>query len=123
MGGQTRNRLGRLNADGTLDAAFNPSLSGGASPLFALAVQSDGKILVGNDFTQLAGQARANLGRLNPDGTLDSAFAPAVDGPVEAIAVQADGRILIGGSFSQIGGQPRSRIARSERERHARSEL
>src|SRR5438067_1812844 len=43
-------RLARLNADGTLDSGFRPSLAGRGDPeieVYALAVQGDGKILVG----------------------------------------------------------------------------
>jgi hypothetical protein len=60
---QTRKHIGRLNADGTLDASFNP----GADNYFvdSLAVQADGKILVGGGFTTLGGQSRTNIGRLN----------------------------------------------------------
>ena len=47
-----------------------------------LAVQADGKILVGGDFTTLGGQTRNYLGRLNADGTLDSGFNPGADGIV-----------------------------------------
>ncbi|WP_198973174.1 delta-60 repeat domain-containing protein, partial [Xylophilus sp. ASV27] len=42
-GGQTRNRLARLNADGSLDTGFDPGANG---PVFSLAVQPDGKVLV-----------------------------------------------------------------------------
>ena len=71
LGGQTRNHLGRLNADGTLDSTFNPGASG-LSCVYSLAVQADGKILVGGNFTTLGGQTRNYIGRLNADGTLDS---------------------------------------------------
>ena len=40
-----------------------------------LAVQADGKILVGG-FTTLGGQTRNCIGRLNADGTLDTGFNP-----------------------------------------------
>src|SRR5437899_12464407 len=40
----------------------------------SLAVQADGKILVGGDFTTLGGQSRIGIGRLNADGTLDTGF-------------------------------------------------
>ncbi len=52
---------------------FNPGVAG---QVHALAVQADGKILVGGSFTALGGQARTNLARLNPDGTLDLSFDP-----------------------------------------------
>jgi hypothetical protein len=72
----------------------------------SLALQADGKVLVGGAFTNLAGQTCFYLGRLNADGTLDGAFNPikgitALSSPgVRALAVQADGKILVGGTFS-----------------------
>src|SRR6266403_2173920 len=43
----TRNHIARLNPDGTLDA-FNPNANG---IVYAIAVQADGKILAGGQFT------------------------------------------------------------------------
>lgn len=109
LAGQIRGSLGRLNADGTLDAAFNPSPNG---PVLALALQPDGKILVGGSFTTLAAQSRVRLGRLNVDGSLDTNFNVVVNNTVNTIAVQPDGKILLGGVFTAVTNQPRSCIAR-----------
>ncbi len=109
LGGQTRNYLGRLNADGSLDPAFNPAAN---STVNALAVQADGKIVVAGAFTTLGGQTRNYLGRLNADGTLDAAFNPGANIQVNALAVQADGMILVGGGFTTLGGQPRNYLGR-----------
>jgi hypothetical protein len=65
LGGQTRIHIGRLNADGTLDPSFNPGAGGIDSGVGSLAVQADGKILVGGGFTTLGGQSRNNIGRLS----------------------------------------------------------
>ena len=62
LGGQTRNRLARLNSDGTLDTSFDPGANG---TVYGMALQSDGLLLVGGNFTTLGGQARNRLGRLN----------------------------------------------------------
>jgi len=108
----TRNRIARLNADGTLDTAFNPNAN---SDVNAIALQADGKILMGGFFTIVGGQTRNRIARLNPDGTLDTAFDPNANGSVYSIWVQADGKILVGGDFSganSIGGATRNRIAR-----------
>jgi hypothetical protein len=64
LGGQTRNRIARLNPGGTLDAAFNP---GADFDVYALAVQVDGKIVVGGSFSTLGGQPREYIGRLSND--------------------------------------------------------
>ena len=111
IGGQTRNRIARLETDGRLDQTLNLSTVGNF--VLATAVQPDGKILIGGDFSNVLGVARNNIARLNTDGTLDTAFNPnANGGVVRSIAVQADGKILAGGSFTSIGGQARNNIAR-----------
>jgi uncharacterized delta-60 repeat protein len=114
LGGQARDRIGRLNPDGTLDADFNPGAGGANDPprVSSVALQWDGKILVGGNFTRLGGQTRNYLGRLNPDGSLDTGFNPGANGSVDSIILQADGRILIGGTFDMLGGVARHRVAR-----------
>jgi uncharacterized delta-60 repeat protein len=111
----TRNYIARLNPDGTLDTAFNANFNPNANTwVNAIAVQSDGKILVGGQFFNepIGGQTRNNIARLNPDGTLDTAFNPNANNDVYTIAVQADGKALVDGDFSSIGGQTRNDIAR-----------
>ncbi len=114
MGGQIRNRIARLSPDGSLDATFDPNVTStrGTGAVFAIAVQADGKIVVGGTFTSVGGQTRNNIARLNPDGSLDASFDPNASFFVEALAVQADGKILVVGLFSSIGGQTRNGIAR-----------
>lgn len=115
---QSRYHVARLNFDGSLDGSFAPSNSLG-STVYAVAVQPDGKVLVGGSFVfSLYPQInRYYLIRLNADGSLDSNFAPglALSGPVYALAVQWDGKIIVGGSFSSVGyGLTRNNIVRLE---------
>ena len=82
---------------------FDPNANG---TVRVVVVQPDGKILIGGDFTTLSPNGgvavtRNRIARLNPDGTLDTAFNPNANGPVYAIAVQADGKILAGGLFHE----------------------
>ncbi len=111
LGGSTRNQIARLNADGSLDTTFNPGVNSGGS-VSTLAVQADGKILVGGFFTTLGGSARNNLGRLNADGSLDTTFNPGADQSVFGLALQADGKIVVGGAFATLGGQSRMGLGR-----------
>jgi uncharacterized delta-60 repeat protein len=100
--------MARLNADGTLDHTFMNGLSGADGRVDAIAVQSDGKILIGD-----AGGAR--IARLNADGTLDGGFQnrpSGVVGGVSSIDVQSDGKVLIGGDFTQVNDMPAAGIAR-----------
>src|SRR5437762_1268800 len=108
----TRNHIARLNPDGTLDSAFDPNAN---STVYSIAVQADGSIVAACAFfgvNGVGGHTRNRIARLNPDGTLDSAFDPNANSNVYSIAVQADGRILAGGNFTNIGGQTRNFFAR-----------
>jgi uncharacterized delta-60 repeat protein len=104
VGAATYNLVARLNADGTVDSTFNnPNVSG--VYVDSIAVQADGKILLGGPFTTVGGLANRYFARLNPDGTVDSTFNnPNPSSQVNSVMMQADGKILIGGSFSAGGG-------------------
>jgi phage tail-like protein/uncharacterized delta-60 repeat protein len=100
--------LYRLNADGTSDIAFKNSLGTGldASGLSvnSIALQPDGKILVGGVIETFNGIAVAkNFTRLNSDGTLDTNFntnlGAGFSGTVNTIYVNDNENFYIGGSF------------------------
>lgn len=114
LGGAARSSIGRLNADGSLDESFTPAVLQGAAPgmVHAIAVQSDGKILVGGQFTDLGGQRRVNIGRLNPDGSVDADFNPGASSTVEVFLAQPDGKILVGGAFVTLAGETRPFLGR-----------
>lgn len=80
----------------SLDKSFNPGI-GADGTIRCLALQPDGKILIGGVFTNFNGVASRKLARLNPDGSLDTSFTSQVTGNVYAIALQSDGKILVGG--------------------------
>jgi hypothetical protein len=68
LGGQSRNCIGRLNPDGTLDLTFSPAAGSGyfyGREVFSLALQPDGRILVSGQFEALDGESRTNFARLN----------------------------------------------------------
>lgn len=89
---------------------FDPNVDGTVN---CLALQPDGRILIGGGFAAVAGIPRARLARLNRDGTLDAGF-DAPTGEVFSLAVQGDGKILVGGFFTTVAGVARDRIARLE---------
>jgi len=115
-GGANRLSLARLNPDGSADSAFNPGVGGdnvtSFARVWALAVQPDGKILVGGEFNALGGQMRQGIGRLTTGGDVDSSFNPGADYGVFSLALQSDGKILVGGHFQTLAGQPRQSLGR-----------
>ncbi|MGB0134514.1 delta-60 repeat domain-containing protein, partial [Dokdonella sp.] len=95
----------------SVDDGFSTSLS--TNFVGAIAVQADGKIIIGGNISSINGQPRQRIGRVHADGSLDTSFAEiAVDNWIYDIAIQADGRIVIAGKFSQVGVATRKGIAR-----------
>lgn len=113
-GTTSRPYIVRLDNTGALDLGFDPGV-GGNLPVLSLAMQPDGKILVGGDFLQFSGVTRSRITRLNSDGTPDSAinFGAGANSFVSSIVVQpSDGRIILGGGFTSFGGYARNYLVR-----------
>ncbi len=119
----------RLNTNGTLDPSFDATgfdLNFSTPQVSAIALQSDGKIIVGGAFLYENNGTITAIARLNTDGSLDFSFrlpeanpfggpnfsAGVNAGAVYTIAVQPDGKVIIGGSFEYVGLTPRAAIAR-----------
>jgi uncharacterized delta-60 repeat protein len=100
-----------LNSDGTLKTAFGSGapISGQVN---AVVLQSDGKVVLGGNITNLNSTTGNFLMRLNADGTLDTSYNPSPDGVINAMALQSDGSIVIGGNFLNINGVSRPYLAR-----------
>jgi uncharacterized delta-60 repeat protein len=112
VNGIPRNNIARLNTDGTLDNVFNPNVTSSLGYVYAIAVQPDGKILVGGAFDVIGDETRNRIARLDPTTGLADSFNPIANNVVVSIAPQADGNILASGTFTSIGGATRNRIAR-----------
>ena len=117
--GNTRNRIIRLNSDGTEDTSFYSNVGTGFNSSItrdAIKIQPDGKILIGGAFTTFNGNTRNNLVRLNSDGTEDTSFygnlGTGFFSGVNSVCVQADGKIVVGGAFTIFDGNTRNKIVR-----------
>jgi hypothetical protein len=78
----------RLDTSGSYDNSFNGAFGGRG-----IAIQSDGKIVVG--------YINMGLRRMNTDGSVDNTFVQGNtnNGSVNTIAIQSDDKILAGGPF------------------------
>jgi len=98
INGATRRGIARLNANGSLDTGFQNGMSGVAGEVTALALRPDGKITIVGHFPTVNGLNFVNLARLNPNGSVDLSFNPAVEpnnnGPCP-LAIQPDGKALV----------------------------
>src|SRR5690606_28487924 len=82
-----------------------------------LAIQSDGKILAGGNFTSYDGHTRRDIVRINTDGSIDETFNTGSGlseeySGIHVIAPQPDGKILVGGTFIAYNGQSKNLIVR-----------
>lgn len=123
LDGLSRNRVGRVNADGTVDTTFNPGAgcegrivpADPTSPfLFAVALQADGKIIIGGNFTNYNRVTRSGVARLNTDGSLDNSFnvGSGVDSWVRSIMVAPNQQIYFSGWFQNYNSRGHDRMVR-----------
>lgn len=121
--GLTENKLIRFNSDGKKDTTFNirspsqpylPYTGFDTGSVGAIAVQTDGKILVGGSFTTYNNVAQNRIIRLNTDGTKDATFnvGTGFDSGVIQILLQPDGKILVTGPFNSYNGVAKKKLIR-----------
>ncbi len=111
--GADRQSIARINNDGTLDASFSPWPSGPNGTVYTTALQPDGKILIGGQFTDYSGTPRKSIARIDTWANLDNSFNPGAgfDGIINKIVVQPDGKIIAVGYYF-VGDVPYPRICR-----------
>lgn len=111
--GTARNRIARLNTDGTLDATFNPG-TGPDAIVWDIFIQTDEKIIIAGHFSNYNGVNKGRIARLNSDGAIDTTFnlGSGANSTIYSIALQNDGQIIIGGDFNTFSTTPINRIAR-----------
>lgn len=117
--GQAFNQLVRLNSNGTIDPDFASVSFGGPAPdIFCISLQADQKILVSGRFDTFNGQAKTNIVRLLPDGTLDCTYHNLTYQGIYSYSITQVGicealsnKIGIIGGFTVLDGLPRNQIA------------
>lgn len=116
--GSTRNRIVRLNTNGTFDTSYNIG-TGLNQPGLAVAIQSDNKaIIAGASLTNYSGSTfGTGLVRINTDGTRDTTFnigtgftAGTLAG--YALGIQSDGKIIVGSGATAYSGSTVTRLMR-----------
>lgn len=112
--GVARQRIARLNADGTLDTGYGSSGAGADGVVSAVAALPDGGALIGGSFASVDGSTRHGAARLDSGGAVDALFDPGVgpDGPVLALAMQSDRKIMVVGQFDSFAGKPTGGVSR-----------
>lgn len=118
--GVSVNKLVLLHPDGSIDSGFTL----GTGPNYShvreransglIAEQSDGKILIGGEFTTFNGISANRIIRLHPNGNVDASFnvGSGFNSSVNVIKIQNDGKILCGGNFTSFNGTTAKHILR-----------
>ncbi|GEM_PF-4890971 len=104
--GVPQTNITRLNADGSLDDAFATNAFNNGANIWAVSMQSDGKILIGGSFSSINGQLRNGAARLLSNGALDTSWpvGTGIGGSVNELLVLPDDQTLFGGSFFSVNG-------------------
>ena len=95
-------------ADGTQDAGFSVTVSGGAASVTELAY-AGGTLYLGGDFTAINGAVRPDIGAVDVTGAV-TGFVPAFDGPISDLATHG-GPVYVAGAFTTANGAPRAGLA------------
>jgi uncharacterized repeat protein (TIGR01451 family)/uncharacterized delta-60 repeat protein len=118
--GQSAFHIARLTPAGVFDQSFaNANNAGFNGTVWALALDSNGNILAGGDFTSFNTTNCNHIARLLPSGGMDTSFLPSSGAPgkgtdkdVRAIAFDSNGNVIIGGDFSLVNGINLNYVAR-----------
>lgn len=121
------NGMATFNLSGALDTATFPKVKSLLDPsefgsvdycVSRMVKQSSGKIILAGYFTTLGGQSHIGIGRLNPDGSLDSTFSSGgFEGGspitfVSDICLDENENIYCGGNFTSYNGTARNFICK-----------
>jgi uncharacterized delta-60 repeat protein len=104
----TLSGLARLNPDGSRDTTFQlVGALGGTRDVHDIALQPDGKIIIGGDFTHINNNSAFHyVARVNADGTPDATFSspfpPSPIAVVYEIELQPDGKVVYAGNFDFV---------------------
>jgi uncharacterized delta-60 repeat protein/uncharacterized repeat protein (TIGR01451 family) len=109
--GVQRNKIARLNPDGSLDLTFNPG-SGANGNVAKVIVLPDGRYLLGGIFTTYNGAASNYVACILPNGSLDVSVNFYFSNHVRDLELQSDGKVLVCGEFTTYNGNSKSKILR-----------
>jgi N-acetylneuraminic acid mutarotase len=100
-----------------------------APSVSALAVDEQGRVYVGGDFTQAGGVSARSVARFDPATNSWSALGAGVSfsfgfgGEVNALAIDGQGRVYVGGRFAQAGEVSANNVARFDPQANSWSAL
>jgi hypothetical protein len=95
--------------NGAIISSFAPKIPG---TIYDIADDGNGGNYIAGSFSLVNGQALNALVHCNADGSVDSTFAPVIEGLINAIKLSPDkGTLYLGGTFTKVGGVTYNNIA------------
>jgi uncharacterized delta-60 repeat protein len=120
--------IARLNSDGSVDSSFvvpdGGSFGGPNNAVVAIALQPNGKVIIGGNFSDVGGAGRYGIARLNGDGSVDAGYNAIIPATgqfasgfgfvtsVAALALLPDGKVLVGGALTNGNPSKNATVAR-----------
>jgi uncharacterized delta-60 repeat protein len=112
--GNAANKIVRINNDGSYDATFNSSLGVAVFGGLCVAIQTDGKIILGGGFQLYDGNLANRIVRINTNGTYDATFntVSGLNNTANDLVIQQDGKVIVCGAFTTYNGNSSPYIVR-----------
>jgi uncharacterized delta-60 repeat protein len=119
VNGTTMNNMARFNPDGSLDTTFHPPAANNGlseyNPFYAVAIETNGFVVIGGQFSSVGGHPYQSLARLTSTGAVDTSFVgPGLPAGYEinAILILTNGQMVVAGDFTSINGYSELGLAR-----------
>jgi uncharacterized delta-60 repeat protein len=105
-------KIARLTVAGFYDTSFDTGFLGFNNTVYAIALQTDGSMYVGGDFTEYDGYSSSKIARLTSDGLIDASFSTGTgfNSSVYHIRLLNNLNILVTGAFTLYNTVPNNRI-------------
>jgi uncharacterized delta-60 repeat protein len=99
-----RNGLAKLNADGSLDESFNPTINKPYYRVFEILSASNNQFYIFGEFNKVNFDERKSIARLNPNGTTDASFnyITSENAFFNSFTLQNDGKLIVSKIVSPI---------------------
>ena len=108
-----RRNIARISALGLVDLPFSQN-TGADDIVYSMALQPNGRIILGGDFGYFNWNKRNGVVKLLPNGQNDPSFLPGkgANGAVRSVLFQPDKKILVAGRFNSFNNLNRRGIVR-----------
>ena len=92
-------------------SAPNAGMASPDGPVYTSIPDGSGGWYIGGNFEHVGGIPRERVAHLKPDGSLDMAWTPVINGPLVLSLLLKGDTVIMGGQFDAVNGSPRGFVA------------